>query len=384
MEQGTADPKEQEGTKVEQAAALEDFTWDDGSGDFFGIGETAVTPAPEVPKPKEEEEEAPKVVAKEEEEDDAFFGLTTEENLETGETIVEEKEKTLAEAQGYYNSIASKMKESGILQNLEIEEGEEITEDKFIDLQDKEIEARVDEALEGFLEELDDDGAAFLKFKKEGGTTSDFFNTYKGNTGRPSGDLDDPIYQEKVSRYYYKNIENLDSEDLDDRIEWLKDSGKLEKYAEKHDSQLTKSEKQTKEDLQEQAKVNAKALEDKKAEFVNSVRETLEETDEIDNFKFTPTEKKSLHAFITKPSVKVGKNQYVTGFQSKLQTALKDKSKMLVLAKLLANDFDISDTVVAKTTQKTTEARKNLQRKKTVKPVTTGKTVKRRSLADHF
>lgn len=374
----------------ENTAALEDFSWDD-SGDFFGIEGTAegkdeVAKILEVVKIDKDEEEETKTSGKNEvkffDEDEDEEENEEEEESSIGASF--DKTKKAPAKENLYQDLYAEMKEGGIFQ-ADLEEGVELDREKFIELQDLEIEARVDEALEGFMKELDEDGAAFIKFKKEGGSTADFLKAYGATSEIPEGDLDDEAYQEKVSRYYYKNVEELDSEDVEDRIEWLKTSGKLEKYAIKIDGDLKERDKKAKEDLQAQAKADAKTVEAKRKEFINTVQETLDNTDEIDNFKFSPKEKKELHSFITKPSVKIGTNLYVTPFQQKLRTALADKEKMLILAKLLSNDFDVSDVVAAKTTAQTKKVKDDLQRKKTVVPRSSGKTETReRGLADFF
>lgn len=375
----------------ENTAALEDFKWDD-PGDFFGIEGTAeekneVAEVLEIVKIEKDEEGETKTSGKNEvkffdEDEDEEENEEEEEESSIGNSF--DKTKKTPTKENVYQDLYAEMKEGGIFQ-ADLEEGVELDREKFIELQDSEIEARVDEALEGFMKELDEDGAAFLKFKKEGGSTADFLKIYGATSELPEGDLDDEAYQEKVSRYYYKNVEGLDPEDVDDRIEWLKTGGKLEKYATKIDGDLKERDRKAKEDLQAQAKADAKAAEAKRKEFINSVQETLDNTDEIDNFKFSPTEKKELHSFITKPSVKIGTNLYVTPFQQKLRTALADKEKMLILAKLLSNDFDVSDVVAAKTTAQTKKVKDDLQRKKTVAPKSSGKTeVRERGLADFF
>ncbi|MHA1200610.1 MAG: hypothetical protein ACTSQF_14930, partial [Candidatus Heimdallarchaeaceae archaeon] len=268
---------------------------------------------------------------------------------------------------------------------IEIPDEGEITEEKFIEFQDEEIESRVEGALESFMGELDNDGAAFLKHKRDGGTTESFFSAYSKSSEIPKGDIRDEDYQEKLSRYYYANVEKLELEDIDDRIEWLKDSDKLAKYAEKQDLKIKDLDKKSKENLQKQAKKKLELQEKANTAFVSSVKETLDKTDKIDNFTFSPKEKKSLHTFITKSTVKVSENKYQTGMQSKLFETLKDPKKRLILAKLLLNDFDVSDVVAASTTKQTKKVRSNIQRtKKTVAPVGSGKSNRKRNLADFF
>jgi len=379
--------------KPSENEALENFEWDEGGGaDFFGIKDTAIpNEVEEVITEVKKEDKTPEEIAAEtstktedeNEEDENFFGVKTTETPDG--TVVEEEVKEDQEEEGSYKAFASKMKENGILQNMEVPEDEELTEDKFIELQDLEIESRVDEAFEGFFEELDEDAAAFLKHKKEGGSTSAFFKVYGQDTSAPTGDLDDESYQEKVSRYYYSNIENEDSEDIDDKIEWLRDSGKLEKYAKKFDQKIKDTTKSQKESLIRQTKDAEKASDEGKIAFANSVQEALDNTDQVDNFTFTKASKKSLLPFITKPTVKVGKNKYITAMQSKLGTALKDPEKLLVLAKLLQNDFNVDDIINADNTMRTKKLKNDIQRKKSgVKPKSSGRTGNKRGLADFF
>jgi len=377
---------EKKGTEevVDTTKALENFEWDDGSADFFNIEGTA-EPKEEVAGIIEEvkKEETPAAKKEEEEEeveDENFFGLKEDAKGEVTPTAsVEEGEGD----ESYYKTLSAQMKEKGIFQNVEIPEDEEITEEKFIDLQDNEIESRVDEAIESFMSELDEDGAAFLKFKKEGGATSEFLKTYGQSTGIPQGDMDDAVHQERIARHYYATVDNDDASDIDDKIQWLKDTDKLEKYAEKFDTKFKEQEVTSKAAIQAQAKANSKATEDSRKAFADTVKETLDATEQIDAYKFTAQRKKTLLPFITKATVKVGKNQYITGMQSKLQTALKTPEKMLVLAQLLQNDFDVSSLIADADTVKTKKLKKDIQRQKAgVKPAGSGRTNKKRSLSD--
>lgn len=378
---------------TETNESLANFEWDEsGSADFFGIEGTAVVDEvaeviKEVKKetivPPANSTEATEEIVEDAADQDAetFFGVTKNKKGEIVEA--KEEEEITAIGEGYYADTYAKMKEQGVFQNIELPEGEELTQEKFIELQDSEIESRVDEAFEGFFSELDTDAAAFLKHKKEGGSTQDFFKVYGTNTGTPTGDLDDAAYQEKLTRHYYKNVEGEDPEDIDDKIEWLKDSGKLEKYAQKFYTKIKEKEVKSKEDLKQATKAATKESDASKLSFINSVQEALDNTDQVDNFKFTTNSKKRLLPFITKPSVKVGKNRYITPMQSKLQTALKTPEKMLILAQLLENDFDISSIIADAGTITTKKLKRDIQRQKSgVKPTGSGKVGKKRSLAD--
>lgn len=367
--------------------SLENFDWDaTGTEDFFGIKGTAPDPTDvdEVVEEVKKEDEVPvdteEPETEDEPEDVSFFDIEDEDPTDPNDEEEDKGNGTESE----YVSLVSQMKDKGIFQNIDIPEDEEVTEEKFFEYHDQEVEARVDEALEGLFEGMDEDAAAFIKYKKEGGDTKSFFEVYKKSNSLPEGDLTEESYQEKISRYYFKNVEELDEEDINDKIEWLKDSGKLEKYSQKYDTKVKEISKKEQEDLQKRVKEQTKAQEKARQEFVDSVQKTLEETDEVNNFKFTPKDKKELKAFITKPSVKVGKNQFMTGMQSKLQEAVKDPQKMILLAKLLKNDFDISDVVTKEITRETKKSKEDIRRSKTVTPKSSGKTRKTRNLADFF
>ena len=73
----------------------------------------------------------------------------------------------------------SQLKDNGIFAALEDEEfADGLSDEDLPDMIDKEVDARVEETMENFFDEMDDDGIAFLKFKKNGGKTSDFLNAY--------------------------------------------------------------------------------------------------------------------------------------------------------------------------------------------------------------
>jgi len=82
----------------------------------------------------------------------------------------------------------------------------------------------------------------------------------------------------------------------------------------------------------------------------------------VNEFTFTPQDKKELGGYITNPSVKVGKNQFVTAFHKDLQEVIasKDKTKLLLLAKLLKTDFDTKDLLKTAKTVVTKETKSKL------------------------
>ncbi len=117
--------------------------------------------------------------------------------------------------------------------------------------------------------------------------------------------------------------------------------------------------------------------------------DTLTKTEKVGEFSFTKTDQKELSGYVTKPSVKVGKNKYIPAFQADIATIFRGetpeaKQKLLLLAKLVKSNFDVSDMVTATKTKVTKETKSKLQQaKEGVKAATSGQYSKK-SLGDFF
>lgn len=390
---------------------LENFVWDtdESSMDFFGIGtpDTKEKPAKKEDKQEEEvkikseedglqkkeDDNKPKEKSKssvKKSKDDADEKSKKEDEVEEKEEVEffkpteEVEEGNPEEDDMFFNKLASGLKEKGVLATIEVDEKEPLSEDVFVNSFENEIESRVQDTFEGFFEELDDDGKAFLKFKKEGGKTSDFFTTVENKALLPVGDISEENVQKAYLRYYYKNIERVDEEDIQDKLDWLEEGGKVERYAKKYKSIIDNVEKQKKRDLDERQAENLRIKEDEKKEFQTSLRETIKSTESLKDFPFTKKDKGELFTYITKPAVKVGKNRFITQFQKDLQDTSNNFEGLLLLAKLVKSDFNTSDLDKKVETRQTVNLRKKLQgQKANRKPVASGGGSKK-SLSDFF
>lgn len=441
--------------KQTQDSSLENFTWDNaGSGDFFGVPgsgvsdkekatsmeevikqvtedddeDEGVTKIEDKSKTKTKKEEVkPKVKAKkedkeedeeEDEEDDekepTFFEEEKEEEDDEDEEEEDEKpkekkekikkeegkEKTkkkpeVEETDGkFYLTLASELKEKGVFQNIELEEGkEELTEEEFFALQDEEVESRVNETFEAFAEEMDDDGKDFIKFKKNGGRTADFTAIYVNSPVPDFGDKDfDPSsesHRKIVIETYLTLVEKMDDEELSDRLEWLKENGKDKAFSEKYYNKLVEIDTAQKAALLEKQEGIAKKREENSKKFVKVISEALNKVENVGKFRITKEDKKKLVELITKPTVKVGKNQYIPSFNSKLGSILKADTpeainKLILLAKLVENDFDIKDVVTKVESEVVTKVKSKLRDSKNgVKPSSSGQ-YEKKTLSDFF
>jgi len=310
-----------------------------------------------------------------EEKDITFFGEPEDPNAPSDDDTDDEK---------FFNVLAKGMKDKGVLSSVEIPKDTDLTEDDFVKLYEDEIDNRISETFEGFFEELDNDAKAFLRHKRDGGSTQSFFNVLKDSSNMPKGDLDDISFQKLVAKHYLKTVEELDPEDVDDKIEWLEETGKLEKYSEKYDKKLKAIDAKQKKTLEAQRKADLKAQEDSAKAFIKDIKTTLKETDNVMNFSITKSDKKELVNYITKPEVKVGKNRYVTGLQDGLKKIMKDNKKLILLAKLIKSDFDTSSIETKAETKKTIEMKQKLSRAKQNNKPSTSKKGTRRNLSDFF
>lgn len=413
------------GKENEDTQLLSKDTFWEENADFFGI--KPETPAPtsveavvekvknDTPKPKATKNNGDDTPAtKQTEEEVTFFGDTTgdtkkketkveKEKGEGEEAVASETTQTTEDdgddtpgsdddtppfdteesEQKFFKTLATGLKEGGVLANIEIKDDETIDGDKFADLIDQEAEARVNETFESFFEELDEDGTAFLKFKKAGGKTSDFLKAYAASTELPTVDLTSSDGQKEILKYYYKHIDGTDDEDIADKIEWAVENGKLEKYAEKYSKIIQNKDKERKDALLLQQEEAQERIEDERKKFETELKDTLEKTDAINNVTLTKEDKKDLIPFMTKPSVKIGKNKYITGLQAGIQKIFNDKPKLLLLAKLVKSDFDLSTVEKKGASKLTKEVKSELQRQK-VTPGPKSANNSSRELADYF
>jgi hypothetical protein len=393
-------------TEDVSTSSLQDFNWDE-TEDFFGIKPDKSETEEVIKKVKtddlndeptledddlEEDENTKDKSDKpkkgdEADKEDSFF----EEQPAKDESLEKEKSTETEEPSDdskFYSTLASELKEKGIFQNVELKEGEEIDEDKFFELQDAEIESRVEETFEAFFEELDEDAKAFLKFKKSGGNTQDFFQVYRESLSLDNIDLESEESQELVLKHYLSTMDSMDDEEISDRLEWLKENGKKKAYAKKYMNKLQELDRQKKEAISKSIEAQSKQREEGAKKFNQDLQSELEKTEAVGSFNFSKVNKKELLDFMVKPSVKIGKNKYITHFQAELGNIFKaegeDKKKLLLLAKLVKSNFDVKDLIEETKTKVVKEAKSKLQQAKSgVKPSTSGGYTKK-SISDYF
>ena len=372
---------------TEEKNDLLGFNWEGDGEDFFGIKEeeeTVVIPTKKEETKKEETKEEEEEEPKEEGTKDTFFELEEKETEEINEEEDTKDEKVLHSTETYWEDVYKDFKENGLLNHVELEEGETLTPDRIFELQQEEYEIEVSTRLDNWAkEELDSDAREFIKFKRNGGKTKDFFNVYSQGNSLPEGELGDEDYEDAVIRYQLKS-EDWDAEEIEDRLAYLTKEGKKSIVAKKYDKRIQKARDIEKEIMQEEAKASRLAQKEQRQKFRDSIKTALSEVKEVSGYTITKKDVAQLYPFLTKEQYKISDTKSVTGFQKKLSEVFQDTNKMILLAKLINNDFDVSDLKKKTVTEETRKIKSNLEQRRNLRPTKSGSSLEGSSLADLF
>ena len=338
------------------------FDWDKDEV-FFGTPSPEAEPIVDKPieneDPVEEDTDPDKPVIKDEDESidkDSFFGTTPDKE----EGDLEDAPAGNEDTKGYWNDVYSDFKDSGLFNHVDLEEGEVLTSERLLELQETEYETEVSTRIKSWADEMDDDAKAFIKFKANGGNTSEFFDTYQNSTGVPQGEITEESHQDKVIRYQLKK-EGWDADEIEDRLEYLTTSKKKEAVAKRYNKKLATSSEQEKAALTaklEQGKIAAKKEEDN---FKNTIKSTLGDSKEIRGFKITPKDQENLYSLLTRKQFKTQGGKSITGFQKKIGEAFQDPEKMILIAKLVDSDFDMTSFEKKATTKSTRTIKRRIE-----------------------
>lgn len=366
---------------------LLDFNWDDSSESFFGLNEQGDETKTEEKPTTQEATKVDDAPTKDKSEEDKNKNKTKEDETVSFFEEGEEDEKPKGEESenpNFYADVYKDLKESGIFKHVELEEGEEIDADRLYELQQEEIDAEVGARLQSWAnEDLDEDAQAFIKFKIQGGNTADFFKTYQNSSQITLGDVENEDYQDELIRYQLQK-EGWDKDEIEDRLEYLTESNKKSKFAEKYYTKLEKEIEQEKQNLTRQAEEQKQRARLQEEEFKTSIKDTLEANSEIKGLKLSDKDKGTILNFLIKKDQKIDNNTSVTGFQRKLSEVFKDPNKIVLLAKIVNDDFDFTALEKSSVTKKTKEVKRNIENRQSMRPSGSGSSSGANSLASLF
>lgn len=358
------------------------FDWEGDDVNFFEEAAPKPDESKEKEKETEEKEEETSSTKPEESEEEKEIDFFDEESDEDDED--KPKETSKPEGSGnYWEDVYNDFKSQGLLKHVDLEEGEELSAEKIFELQQQDYEAEVSARLTHWAkEELDADAQAFIKYKQNGGATEDFFKTYSSTTELPEGDIKETEFQDRVIRFQLRE-EGWDSEEIEDRVKYLTENGKKEQVAKRYNKKIQEKVDEKKQDLLIQSEERKKAVEQQEREFRDEIKGVLDETEEVKGFKISQKDKTELYSFLTKKNHKISDTKSVTGFQKKLGETFKDPDKIILLAKLINSDFDMSQFEKQVITKKTKQVKSNLEQRKNLRP-NSGSSSQGTSLAELF
>lgn len=388
----------EETNNMRDITSLEDFQgWENSADekDFFTeviTDETKPEVAEdEVEKPKEKEEKENKKKPEKKEEESLF-----KENVENEEKVDKKDEEEEEKIINPNIEAVKLLKEKGII-DFELEEGEELTEEKAAEIAEN-VEDNFDEAVDKRVEELFEDLPDFVKqlnkYAIKGGDLKQFLNTVT-NSDNPAIkediDLDIESNQELVIREMLKK-EDYDDEEVETQLEFLKESGKLEKFAEKKFNKWKANKKKEQEQLIQQQEAQARAEKEAIRKTKQKTSAFLSENENIGELEITKADIKTLPSYMNDKKVKLQNGASITQLQKELFYDIPQNEKAFMqLATLVKNrnedgTFNFKSIMKKAKTKVAKEVKANIRRSKTSIPTKSKNKNQqlKRNLADFF
>ena len=362
------------------------FNWDSPTDlEFFGQA-AAPQIVEDFIKDDEEKEEGkdkdPKPKAEPEPKEDIDF---FKEDVAEEEDPEEGPKPTIPDnADTYFNDLYADLKDKGIIKNVELEEGEVLTADRLLEIQEEEFNIEVQSRVDSFAEDIiGQDGVDLMKFLRDGGNIKDYVIAMKDSPDMPTGSIEDEGYQEQIVTSQLK-MEGWSEEDIQDQIEYLESSGTLKKRAAFFEKNLKEKIQKNKEKMLKAQESKRLAAEQKRSDFEGNLKETLTTKSDFYGFRVTPAKQATILRNITTPSITLEDGNQITKLQDDLAKAFNDPEKLVALSIVLDNNFDFSSLEKKIASQKAKDVKKNIENRRTNPRNVPGSSDIGGSLADMF
>lgn len=301
----------------------------------------------------------------------------TDEEEETEETEVEtedeeEKEETVTE----YGSLLQDLVNDDTLfydEEKDYEDSQEGVKELFQD----NIERKSEEKLKEYKESLPEDGRELLDFIKDGGSVDKYLE-FKNGIDYSAYSLEDEDGEDNIDiqkNFIYESLKKkgMDDDSISDVIESSESKGTLKSKAQKAKDELVKGQEDSRKEYLEKSKAEKEAEEKQAIEYAAEFKETVLNTEEIQGFKLSKTERAKLHDFITKPLDKEGN----TGLK------LKDtQENRLLYAYMAMKGFSKGDLAKEERKKATIKLKKKLTQSNDSRANLKNKTVKEKEETD--
>lgn len=319
-------------------------TFVEGPGDSLFKEENEKSQEPE----KTEGKEKPKKEDKPEEKEEDFF---TEED--------EVKEEKSPDKESDNISMLEKLKEKGLI-NYELEEGEELDEEKAEELLEESWSNSLQDTVKQMTEDLPEEVKGLIKFTAKGGSTEEYFQSLQKLTSSSiteKSDIEDVKVQKNAIKEDLKS-QGYDDDYISDHVDVLEEKGKLSEIAKKsYDKIISKKKEFSKKKEQEIEEAN-KERKRKSKEFKEGIKEFVSQNKKVRDLNITDKDKKDLPSYISDPVVELSDGRKVSQAQADIIQAMGDKESLVVLAKVAKSGFDIkklAKSLMSETEQKRRE-----------------------------
>lgn len=382
----------------------EDFSWEENTHTFFESPEATVTINPEAVIESVEKDEivekagqtapaATEETEEKEEEHQFTFGGTEEETEEEEEESDEDDEsddKKPADKNKVVKvdskSTLEFLKEKGLVE-FELEEGEELTEEMAENILEDTWESSIDAGVDEVIKDLPDALKNMIKFVTNGGDFATMFTKMASTASTGLSKDTDMTKEENQVLAVTADLreQGFDDEYIETHIQVLKDSEKLELIATKSFDKITA--KQAAEEAAEVDRVTKakEASKKKQREFKTELTTHLGTLKDVKGLTLSAKDQKELPSYISDVSVELEDGRVTTGLQKDLFSIFGDKDKLVLLAKLVKSDFDLSSIAKKSVTEFSKEVEKGLQNTTSNIKGSKGSSQKpKRSLADRL
>lgn len=316
------------------------------------------TPEGKAPKEKKKEKE-------EEEEPEVTFSFE-----KTPEQVAEEENKKAEKKAEAASQLTPKstlefLKEKGLV-SFELEEGEELTDDKAEAILEDSYEKAVEDGIEEMIKDLPESVKQLIKYASKGGSVEQLLTKMATGASSDINATTDMTVEENQIKAVQMDLQaqGYDKEYIEAQIEFLKSSGKLGSISKVASEKIIKAQEKEKADEVERVariaqakKENARKL---KADLATKINSNLE----VKGLTLSSKSDKDLPAYITDANVELQDGRVISDFQADLFKVMADPEKTLLLAKLVKSDFDFSSIVNKKVTKEARQLQKDLENSK--------------------
>lgn len=348
-----------------------EFNWDEETTevDFFGEVEKSVNSSKEEPekeveteKVKEEEKKVEEI--SDEEDDEAFKDLETFEDEDSKESLQEDD----GTSENSTANIRDSIKHLVDIGLLELDEDEELPKNIDNDYLSSKIENTIEKKFEESIQDLPEEVKNIIKYVHNGGNLTDIISKVSESSNIDENiDMSEEANQEKVLKFLLKQ-DGEDDEVIEANIEFLKDSGKLASISQRRYNKWKENKEKEAQNLVEQQKRQRAIAKENQIKFKRDISEYLNEVEEIKGLSISKREAKELPDYISDTTIKLEDGRQITPFYKDLFEALRDKDKLVAIAKLVKNDFDFSDIKKNIVTKQTKNLKEDLQRQENRSP----------------